>query len=83
MEYNNTTFTDEARLELEKTRELLGLRAERAYYANLVSDYEELMEKYGKTTEEYSYYANKASYFIDLEKKCEEKIRKLKGVDKS
>lgn len=82
MEYNNTTFTDEARAELERAREILAVRAERAYYANLVSDYEELMEKYGETTEEYSYYAHKASYFSELEKKCEEKIRKLKGVDK-
>ena len=76
MEYKNTTFTDEARLQLEKTREILALREERAYYANKVADYEDLMEK---NDEERDYYASNVSYYRDLQERCEEELRQLQN----
>lgn len=79
MEYNNTTYTAEARLQLEKTREILALREERAYYANKVADYEDLMEK---NDEERDYYASNVSYYRDLQERCEERIRELQGKSK-
>ena len=79
MKYKNTTFTDEARLEFEKVREMLALREKRAFYANKVEYYEDLVEKYKKNAEVKAYYAKEASDYREMQEKCEEELRQLQS----
>ena len=77
MEYNNTTYTAEARLQLEKTREMLALREKRAFYANKVEYYEDLVEKYKNEVK--AYYAKEASDYREMQERCEEELRQLQS----